>query len=113
MFYPNAEDYGTLEGNVVTNGYEGKIVVMLSTGGGRAKDPKPEIVLWDRKLNLSYLAPGAYLAKAIIDTDGNGGWTPGSLTKNRLPERIITLKSPIEIKANWDLEKFELVIPIR
>ncbi len=113
MFYPNAEDYGTLEGNVVTNGYEGKIVVMLSTGGGRAKDPKPDIVLWDRKLNLSYLAPGAYLAKAIIDTDGNGCWTPGSLTKNRLPERIITLKSPIEIKANWDLEKFELVIPIR
>lgn len=113
MLYPNPEDYGTLEGNVTTAGYEGKIVVILSAGGGgRERETKPNIILWDRKLNLKYLSPGAYSAKVIIDTDGNGCWTPGSLVKNRLPERIITLKSPIDIKANWDLEKFELVVPI-
>lgn len=111
IFYPNPEDYGTLDGNVITNGYEGKIVVILSTGAGRNGEAKAPIVLWDRKMNLTYLKPGSYNAKVVIDTDGNGCWTPGSLAKNKLPEKIIILKSPIEIKANWDLEKFELIVP--
>lgn len=106
--YPDPKLFGTLEGKVITDGYDGKIVWMLSTGGGKGGNEATVILGKERAFDLKYLTPGNYTAKVIFDTDGNGCWTPGSLAKNTMPEKVVVLPEPINIRANWDLTKFEI-----
>ncbi len=56
---------------------------------------------WSKKLFL----PGEYIIRILFDDNGNGKWDPGSYTKKRQPERVITLPQKISIRANWDNER--------
>lgn len=113
--YPDSTLFGRVSGKLITEGYEGKIVWILSSGGGgkdkNASSSGTKIILYNRDFNLKNLPTGNYSVKVIFDTDGNGTWTPGSLQTNRLPERILTIKEPLNVKANWDLDKLELFAP--
>ncbi|MBX7240567.1 MAG: Ig-like domain-containing protein [Bacteroidia bacterium] len=114
---PDSAQYGTLNGKVVTEGYEGKIVLILNTGGGAGKSKEntavtgTTYVLYNRNFDLKNMPPGAYSVKVIFDADGNGCWTPGSLKSGRLPEKIYSPKETISIRANWDLDKQEIIAP--
>jgi len=55
-------------------------------------------------LEFPLLAPGNYKLRYIIDTDGNGEWSPGSVTDRILPEQVILFNQEISIRSNWDLE---------
>lgn len=57
------------------------------------------------------MLPGTYTVKVIFDKDGNGCWTPGLLKTGRLPEKIITVKETLNIRANWELDKQEILAP--
>lgn len=114
---PDTALYGTLNGKVITEGYEGKIVLVLSSGGGVGKSKEntyasgSTYVLYDRNFDLKNMPPGAYNVKVIFDTDGNACWTPGSLKSGRLPEKIYSVKETLNVRANWDLEKQEIIAP--
>ena len=41
---------------------------------------KKEYVIRDSILNLSFVEPGTYKVSVLLDLDGNGLLTPGSLT---------------------------------
>lgn len=115
--YPDEKLFGKISGNLVTEGYEGKIVWILSAGGGggskdrNASTGGGKYILYKRDFDLKWMPPGNYTAKVIFDTDGNGTWTPGSLGQNRLPERIFSVKEVINVKANWELTKLEILAP--
>lgn len=61
-----------------------------------------------RSFSFTYLPPGKYLLRLIIDQNNNGYWDKGSLEQNKQAEPVILLKDPIQLKQNWEQEGFKL-----
>lgn len=64
------------------------------------------------KINFSNLKPGNYYLRAIIDSNGNGKWDPGDITRNRTPEpvKFFTYESgeyQIVLRANFIIGPLE------
>lgn len=53
---------------------------------------------------FSFLVPGDYRLRAIIDENGNKYWDPGNYANGRQPETVIYHSSPVNVKANWELD---------
>ncbi|MDX2286101.1 MAG: Ig-like domain-containing protein [Bacteroidia bacterium] len=93
-------DLGTLSGSVkLDSSYQGPVAVLLL-------DSKKAIVRTarDTVFQFTHLPAGAYTFRIILDQDGNGIWTTGSLPRSRLPERIFEAPEPVTVRANWDFE---------
>jgi hypothetical protein len=57
---------------------------------------------WSRKL----FPPGEYNLRILYDANKNGIWDAGKFFGvHRQPERVISLKTNLNIRANWDNEK--------
>ena len=61
-----------------------------------------------KKVDFSYLPPGTYMIRALIDKNGDGKWSPGNILENEEPEPIILFRttdgnSTLTLKANWVL----------
>lgn len=56
---------------------------------------------WSNKMFI----PGEYEIRILYDDNRNGKWDPGDYSKKRQPEKVITLKERIGIKADWDNER--------
>jgi len=105
--WPNTEECGTLSGFVIRDSsYKGGYIVHL-------QDAKGKIVrtTYEENFSFQFLSPGKYRFQVVADLDKNKCWSPGSLVTNRLPEQIFQVKTSPEIKANWDIEAFEISIP--
>jgi uncharacterized protein (DUF2141 family) len=56
---------------------------------------------WSNK----FITPGEYEIRILFDDNNNGKWDPGNYNQKRQPEKAITLKDKLAIKANWDNER--------
>jgi len=56
---------------------------------------------WSDKL----VPPGDYDLRILYDTNNDGVWTPGSYSKKRQPEKVVSLDKKLSIKADWDNER--------
>lgn len=56
-------------------------------------------------VNFSYLDPGVYYARIVLDANGNGQWDTGEYLENRQPETVYYYNKTFEIKAFWDIEE--------
>jgi uncharacterized protein (DUF2141 family) len=56
---------------------------------------------WSNK----FVNPGEYEIRILFDNNNNGKWDPGNYSKKLQPEKAITLKDRLAIKANWDNER--------
>ena len=63
------------------------------------------IITESGRLTFPNLKGGKYGFRAIVDTDGNGEWTPGDYWVGRQPERIILFEKTLELRENWDMEE--------
>jgi len=54
------------------------------------------------------IAPGKYHLKALLDTDGNGVWSPGRFDLKQQSEVIVTHPHLFDVKANWDIDLEEV-----
>ncbi|MEM7509298.1 MAG: hypothetical protein AAF388_00115, partial [Bacteroidota bacterium] len=100
--WPDIEEFGTLSGTVTVQGYDGPVILELM---------KEEQVIkrgYEKTYFFDYLEPDTYQMRVTLDPDGNRTWTPGSLKENRLPEVILKDNQSISIRANWDIEAFDL-----
>ena len=52
-----------------------------------------------------FVTPGEYEIRILYDDNNNGIWDPGNYSKKLQPEKAITLKDKLAIKANWDNER--------
>ena len=52
-----------------------------------------------------FVTPGEYEIRILYDDNNNGKWDPGNYSKKLQPEKAITLKDKLAIKANWDNER--------
>lgn len=57
------------------------------------------------QLKLDYLNPVELKIKVIEDSNNNGIWDNGDISKNLLPERVFNYNQVFNIRAYWDLEQ--------
>jgi hypothetical protein len=57
-----------------------------------------------RTVRKILFAPGEYELRILYDTNQNGVWDPGKFfgKVKKQPERVITIRKKMNIKANWD-----------
>ncbi|MEO1448472.1 MAG: hypothetical protein AAFV07_03035, partial [Bacteroidota bacterium] len=102
------ESLGSINGRIILDStYSGPIVFQLLNG-----EKKLIRELRDTTFDFTLLPEGDYTAKIIFDADSNGVWTPGSLLDGRLPERIYTHAEPVNVKANWAFDDFEIRVDV-
>lgn len=59
---------------------------------------------YQNQLIFNQLVPGKYQIRLVLDQNGDGQWSTGSLMDRKQPEKIIYNKDLIEIKSNWEKE---------
>jgi len=57
------------------------------------------------KVDFQFLKPGKYFVRIILDKNKNNQWDTGNYLKHKKPENIIDIVSPIEIRANWEVNQ--------
>ena len=56
---------------------------------------------WSNK----FVNPGEYELRILFDENSNGKWDQGNYSRKLQPEKVITLKDKLVIRANWDNER--------
>jgi uncharacterized protein (DUF2141 family) len=92
--------------------YYGSLVVMTDTAFATpgivylldAKGIAVDTVVFSKTMKFENLLPGDYQLQLILDADGNGKWTGGSLKEGRIPEKVIYFNEPVTIKSKWEKE---------
>lgn len=92
------EDYGKIEIDVPKRYVRTPYLLSVSKG----QDSIYLQPLTQEKIQLNLLSPGDYTVMIIEDTDGNGEWTTGDLSKRRQPEKVIPYNGTVFIKAGWE-----------
>ncbi len=54
---------------------------------------------------MTYLTPGTYSLRIIVDTNHNNLWDTGNYLKHIQPEQSLEPDKKIEIRANWDVNQ--------
>ncbi len=57
------------------------------------------------KIQFTYITPGTYRVKVILDNNSNGKWDAGIFAKRIQPEQVFYFSGKIEVRANWDVEE--------
>ena len=60
------------------------------------------------KFLFEHIIPGTYHITVIYDTNNNGIWDPGNLEKLTLPEKIVTTREPLRVRANYEFRTLQL-----
>jgi uncharacterized protein (DUF2141 family) len=50
------------------------------------------------------IRPGEYVIRILYDKNGNGRWDTGDYWKKIQPERVVSRKDKLTVRANWDNE---------
>ncbi len=56
---------------------------------------------WSNK----FINPAEYEIRILFDDNNNGKWDPGDYSKKLQPEKAVTLKEKLGVRANWDTER--------
>ncbi len=59
----------------------------------------------EAEVNIRFIAPGTYYARAIIDANANGKWDTGNPTTTLQPEEVYYFAKKLDLKRNWDIEQ--------
>ncbi|MFP4557807.1 MAG: Ig-like domain-containing protein [Bacteroidales bacterium] len=82
--------------------------VILELIGSSDKVVDRKITEKDSKVVFSYIKPGTYKLRIIVDRNRNGKWDTGNYLKGVQPERVIIYEDKetqdIQVKANWEYE---------
>ena len=54
---------------------------------------------------FAYLSPQKYYIRVRIDENANGKWDTGHYLKKQKPEAVYHFPSPIDVRANWELQE--------
>lgn len=95
------EDYSTLYFNLPDLPDSVPALVQLL----RNDEPQRTVAVTGRAAVIPYIMPGDYYARLILDTDGNGRWTTGSVAGQLQPEEVYYYPRKISLKKNWDVEQ--------
>jgi hypothetical protein len=98
--------YGSLAGKIqAPDSLRGLVLHMVHQATGQ------HYTTSERRFLFSHLPTGQYQPELIVDRDGNGRWTPGQLTPFRRPEPVHRIDQPVEIRAGWSIEDYNITYP--
>ena len=60
--------------------------------------------LTSNRFTIKLFPPGEYEISVLMDANNNGKWDTGNYWKKLQPERVISRKQRLQIRANWDNE---------
>lgn len=66
---------------------------------------REQVVTRPGKHSFTHLKGGKYGFRAIVDSNGDGRWTPGNYWQHRQPEKILFFEKTLELRENWDMEE--------
>ncbi len=95
-------DYGTLR-MVLGGDITFPVIVQLTNEKGEVQR---EIIASESQIfEFNNLDPGNYIARVILDENGNGKLDTGNYLEKIQPERVSYYPGVIEIRANWEKEE--------
>jgi hypothetical protein len=99
------EQYGSINMNIT--GVQPNIIVELLNEKMEVVDSK--IVQKDDLFTFTYVKPGKYYIRFIVDQNRNGKWDTGWYFKGVQPENVILYKDnnnsdEIQVRANWEYD---------
>jgi len=101
----NPEQFGVIKASLT--GVSPNVIVELLTDKESVVTQK--IVDTDGEVVFSYVKPGKYFIRFILDANKNGKWDTGWYLKNRQPETVFiyedqSANKEIQVRANWEYE---------
>jgi len=60
--------------------------------------------LTSNRFTIKLFPPGEYEIRVLMDTNNNGKWDTGNYWKKLQPEKVVSRKQRLQIRANWDNE---------
>jgi uncharacterized protein (DUF2141 family) len=60
--------------------------------------------LTSNRFTIKLFPPGEYEIRVLMDANNNGKWDTGNYWRKLQPERVISRKQRLQIRANWDNE---------
>ena len=64
-----------------------------------------QVITQSGKVHFTFMPPGKYKIKAILDRNKNLRWDTGNYKKDLQPEEVLYFHKMVEIRANWDVEE--------
>jgi hypothetical protein len=95
-------DYGTLILNIKLAETRPYVIQLLTETGKLVREERIDT---DKKLTFTYLFPGKYKLKAILDINRNGKWDTGNYLGHLQPELVINYPTVLDLRANWEQEE--------
>lgn len=95
----DTEEYSNIIFNItgIPDGEQAFVEILTTSDMPVAKAP-----VLSGQAYVRFLLPATYYARLIIDSDGNGEYTEGSLTDRRQPEEVYYFQKKLALKKNWD-----------
>lgn len=87
-------------GSLIVNAdsvFQSPVLVYLLDSKGNVVDT----IAYSSQMKFDEVIPGDYQLRLVVDTDGNGEWTSGSLASGQIPEKVIYFNEIITIKSKW------------
>lgn len=81
-----------------------KETYLLQVLGNKEKVVRQVNIPKEGKRKISFLKPGTYMLKMVIDTNDNGQWDSGDYETKRQPEGLYYYPEKITLRADWDHE---------
>jgi uncharacterized protein (DUF2141 family) len=76
------------------------LLVELINGGQTVTRSK----IVDSSVVFSFLEPGEYTFRVIVDNNENGRWDTGNESALVQPEKILNFSAPVKVRANWEAQ---------
>lgn len=111
-------DYGNVRLNItdIPSDSVGPVQVIVELLDGSDKVVATSIVSGTQAA-FSYLAPGKYYARAILDVNANGQWDRGNVATRTLPEDVVYYSKRLNVRKNWDISQdwslFEIPVDLQ
>lgn len=102
----NEENYGTLAGKLVNTESTTQYIIQLL-------DEQYKIIkeFIGTTYHFVQIPQGKYFLRAIVDLNKNSRWDAGDITSKKQPEPIIYMKDKLLIKANFEVNDVDILIP--
>lgn len=94
------EEYSTID--IILQPYDPTIIIQLLNAQDK---PVYEQAARPNRTTFANIEPGVYYMRLILDINGDGKWTTGSLAEKRQPEQVIYFPKKLNLRANWNFEE--------
>ena len=99
MTLKTEKDFGVIQ--LEATEFIGQIIVELLQGN---KVINTVFLDAEKKHSFTYLQPGDYSFRVILDKNKNGVWDTGNLQLGLQPENVLWFSSPTKVRANWEVD---------